>query len=137
MKHTLLALLAMLFIVPAMAAEEWKSLFKNSEVEVLYRYTDCHDEANGLHQQKILLKFVNLQNRAVEVFYTKELTFSNAQTDKPDVREFSVTVPANATVEGDCSSRDNRLFIFSKQLNFSATQLEKFELKNITIKPVQ
>ncbi len=137
MKHTLIAMLTMLFVIPAMAGEDWKTYFKNNEVEVLYRYTDCHDEANGLHQQKILLKFVNLQNKKVEVFYTKELTFSNTTNAAPDARVFSVQLEPNATVEGDCSTRNNALYIFSKQLNFSSTQLSKFGLKDFSVKPIQ
>lgn len=137
MKHLLLTILTMAMVSSASATGEWKSYFKNNEVEVLYRYSDCHDEANGIHQQKILLKFVNLQNKKVEVTYTKELSFSNRQNGKPDVRDFSVQLEPKATIEGTCTVKDNRLFIFSKQLNFEATKLEKFELKNISVKPLQ
>jgi len=136
-KHLLFALLTILMVLPAMAAEEWKSYFKSTEVEVLYRYTDCHDEANGLHQQKIILKFVNLQSKAVQISYGKQLTFSNKQASKPDVHQFTVKLAPNATMQGDCTTKNNALFIFSKQLNFSSTQLEKFELQNISVKPAQ
>lgn len=136
MKHLLLTFLTIAMVTSASAAEEWKSYFKNNEVEVLYRYSDCHDDANGIHQQKILLKFVNQQNKKVEVFYTKQLDFSN-HTGTPDVRDFSVQLEPKATVEGTCTVKDNRLYIFSKQLNLEATKLEKFELKNIIVKPLQ
>ena len=136
MKHLVLTFLTIAMVTSASAAEEWKSYFKNNEVEVLYRYSDCHDDANGIHQQKILLKFVNQQNKKVEVFYTKQLDFSK-QAGTPDVRDFSVQLEPNATVEGTCTVKDNRLYIFSKQLNFEATKLEKFELKNIIVKPLQ
>ena len=125
-----------LFSAVAFAGDNWKSYFKNNEVEILYRSAYCHDDAHGIHQQKILLKVVNLQNKKVEVYYTKDLVFSTTIT-APDVREFSVTLEPNATVEGDCNVRDNRLFIFSKQLNFSSTELKKFDLKNISVKPIQ
>lgn len=139
MKRTILPLMFVLFSAVAFAGDDWKSYFKNNEVEILYRKADCNDDANGIHQQKILLKVVNLQNKKVEVFYTKELNFSKADAtaSAPDVREFSVTLEPNATVEGDCKVRDNRLFIFSKHLNFSGTELKKFDLKNISVKPIQ
>lgn len=136
-KHTLIALLTILLVIPAMAADDWKSYFKNNEVEILYRYVDCHDDANGLHQQKILLRFVNLQNKRVELSFTKALIFSNNSSGIPDVRDFKVQLEPKAALEGDCTTRNNRLFIFSKQLNFSSTHLEKFELKNIVVKPIQ
>ncbi len=118
------------------AADGWKSYFKNSEAEILYRYEDCHDIPNGMHQQKILLRFVNFKAVPLEVFYTKELTFSNSIT-KPDIREFSVHLNQLETLEGECDSKDNRLYIFSKQLNFKSTSLKHFELKSITVKPIQ
>ena len=137
MKSTLFPLMMLFFSVTAFAGENWKSYFKNSEVEILYREAECHDNTNGIHQKKVLLKVVNLQNRKVEVFYTKELTFSNNTTTKPDVREFSVTLAPYAAIEGECTTRDNRLYIFAKQLDFSSTELTKFELTNVIVKPIQ
>ncbi len=137
MKRALLPLMMLFLSVAAFAGENWKSYFKNSEVEILYREAECHDNANGIHQKKILLKVVNLQNRKVEVFYTKELTFSNNTTAKPDVRDFSVTLEPGAAIEGECTTRDNRLYIFAKQLNLTSTELTKFELTNVLVKPIQ
>ncbi len=136
MKNTILSLLVVLCGTSVFAAD-WKTCFKNNKVEVLYQYSDCHDIVNGIHQQKILLKFVNLQNKKVEVSYDKLLTFSKAKSTSPDVRTFSVQLAPNATLQGECTTKDNRLYVFSKQLNFNSTQLEKFELKNISIKAIQ
>ena len=127
----------MLCSISVFASDDWKSYFQNKEVEILYRYSDCHDIPNGLHQQKILLKVVNLQDKKVEVFYTKELTFNTTSAEKPDVRVFSVYLGPLDTAEGDCDTKDNRLFIFSKQLNFNSTHLTHFELKDISVKIVQ
>ena len=126
----------MLFNITLFAADDWKSYYKNNEVEILYRYSDCHDIPNGLHQQKILLRFINFKDKPVEIFYTKELTFSNSLS-KPDERLFSIHLNSGETQEGACDTKDNRLFIFSKQLNFNSTSLKHFELKNISVKPIQ
>lgn len=135
MKNISLFLTVMLCSIFAFANGEWKTYFKNSEVEIQYCYTDCHDIPNGLHQQKILLRFINYSGKPVEVFYTKELTFSNSMT-KPDVREFSVHLNGGETLEAECDTKDNRLYIFSKQLNFNSTSLKHFELKNISVKTI-
>jgi hypothetical protein len=127
----------MLYSLAAFAADDWKSYFKNDEVEILYRYADCHDIPNGIHQQKILLRFVNKQNKKAEVFYKKELTFSTTSAAAPDVRLFSVVLDPQAIQEGTCDTRDNRLFMFSKQLNFKSTYLTHFDLKDITVKTIQ
>lgn len=136
MKHLLFPLVFLMLSLTTFAGENWKTYYKTKEVEIQYCEVDCHDDTNGVHQRKILLKITNRQNKKVEVYYTKELTFSNKNVERPDVREFSVTLEPNATIEGSCNSRDNRLFIFSKQLNFSSTELKKFELKNISVKPI-
>lgn len=135
-KNIVLSAFMLLSGISVFAVDGWKTYFKNNEVEIFYQYTDCHDIPNGLHQQKILLRFVNLKDKPVEVFYTKELTFSNSVT-KPDVREFSVHLNGLETLEGECDTKDNRLFIFSKQLNFNSTSLKHFELKNISVKIIQ
>lgn len=135
-KNIFLSLSILLCSLSAFATGEWKTYFKNSEVEIQYCYTDCHDIPNGLHQQKILLRFINFGSKPVEVFYTKELTFSNSMT-KPDVREFSVHLNGGETLAAECETKDSRLYIFSKQLNFNSTSLKHFELKDISVKAIQ
>lgn len=136
MKRTLFFLMMLLLTVTTFAGENWESYFKNKEVEILYREADCHDDANNVHQKKVLLKIVNLQNRKVEVYFTKELTFTGNTAAKPDIREFSVTLEPDAVAEGTCATRDNRLYIFFRQLNLQSIELEKFELKDIVVKPL-
>ncbi len=134
MKNTLVFLCTLLCSLSA--SGEWKTYFKNDGVEILFRYADCHDIPNGIHQQKILLRFINFKEKPVEIFYTKELTFSNSVT-KPDVKVFSVHLNGGETLEGDCDTKDNSVYIFSKQLNFNSTHLKHFELKDISVKPIQ
>ncbi len=101
-------------------------------------YADCHDAHNGLHQQKIFLRFVNLSNQKEEVSFTKELTFSNGKTSTADGKTFTIQLNANEEKTGDCLNKEeNALFLFSKQLNFTSTELRKFELKNISVKTIQ
>lgn len=132
----ILTVTVLLGVFTVSAAEDWKSYFKTKEVEVMYRYADCHDIPNGLHQQKILLRFANYGEKPVEVSFSKALTFSNSGA-QPDLRDFSVRLNGGEILQPDCDTKDNRLWIFSKQLNFKSTYLKRFELKDITIKTVQ
>ncbi len=117
---------------------DWTTYFKNEKIEIQFQYADCHDVHNGLHQQKIFLRFVNLSNQKEEVSFTKELTFNNGKTSNADARTFTVLLNANEEKTGECSNKeDNALFLFSKQLNFTSTELRKFELKNISVKTIQ
>lgn len=117
---------------------DWTTYFKNEKVEIQFQYADCHDVHNGLHQQKIFLRFINLSNQKEEISFTKELTFSNGKTSNADGRTFIVQLNATEEKTGDCLNKeDNALFLFSKQLNFASTELKKFELKNISVKTIQ
>lgn len=126
----------LLNIFYSVAADEWKSYFNNHGVEVMFRYADCHDIPNGLHQQKILLRFANYGEKPVVISFSKALTFSNSGA-QPDVRDFTVHLNGGEIIQPDCDTKDNRLWIFSKQLNFKSTHLKHFELQNITVKTVQ
>jgi len=126
------------FLSSSLFSADWTTYFKNEKVEIQYQYADCHDEHNGIHQQKVFLRFVNLSNQKEEVSFTKELAFSNGKTSNADARIFTVQLNANEEKTGDCLNKtDNALYLFSKQLNFSSTELRKFELKNISIKTIQ
>lgn len=136
MKLFLTAITCLLY--SSVFSTDWTTYFKNEKVEIQYQYADCHDEHNGIHQQKIFLRFVNLSNQKEEVSFTKELTFSNGRTSTADGKTFIVLLNANEEKTGECSNKeDNALFLFSKQLNFTSTELRKFELKNISVKIIQ
>ncbi|MCW5906932.1 MAG: hypothetical protein KIS94_03665 [Chitinophagales bacterium] len=126
---TLLLLLAVAF---AQAADEWTSYYADNSVQIFYRYADCHDDANGIHQQKVLFRFVNLSAAKVELSFAKELTYTNTAANAGD-KVFKISLAPNQTAEGDCQTKDKALFAFSKFLNRQAQQLTKFELKNISV----
>lgn len=133
----LLTALTCLLCSSAFSAD-WTTYFKNEKVEIQFQYADCHDVHNGLHQQKVFLRFINLSNQKEEVSFTKELTFSNGKTSNADSKTFIVQLNVNEEKTGECSNKeDNALFLFSKQLNFNSTELRKFELKNISVKTIQ
>jgi hypothetical protein len=136
-KHILLSALAACFGLNALASGDWKTYFKNEQVEILYRYSDCHDSANGIHQQKVLLKFVNLLDTKNEISFSKELIYKRGTTNSTDIKSYQVKLKANEVKEGDCSDKENALFIFSKQLNFEASELDKFYLKNISVRIIE
>ena len=138
MKHLLLTLLASGFCFSTFAADGWKVYFGNDKAQILYLYSDCHDVANGIHQQKILLKFINLTNQKQEISFSEELIYSNSP--KPvntDAKSYTVKLQPKEVKEGDCSTKDYSYFIFSKQLNFKDTELKKFELTNISVIDIQ
>lgn len=119
------------------AAHNWKTYFKNTQIEIQYCYTECHDETNGIHQQKILLRFVNLTNTKTEVSFQKELTYSPAVSVSSEAKTYTVSLSPLEQKEGNCSLKENALYIYSKQLNFESRQLTHFDLKNISVKNIE
>lgn len=136
MKNLLLLTVAFFCFTVAQAANDWKLYFSNESIEIYYTYTDCHDEANGLHQQKILYRIVNKTNSNVEVSFSKTLYYDNS---KPFTSETLNTAVVNKwdAVEGDCSNRNTALYTFIKQLDIPSKELKKCELNNITVKPIE
>lgn len=135
MKHTL-TLLTMLLVVFAYATNEWKSYYSDNSVQIFYRYTDCHDDTNGIHQQKVVFRFVNLTNKNIEVSFAKQLVYSNQTASGAD-KPFSLSLLPKQTVEGTCNEKNKTLFSYAKQLNTNCAQLQEFKLTNITVKIIQ
>lgn len=136
MKNILLLAVALCCAISSKAADDWKLYFSNGYIEIYYTYTDCHDEANGLHQQKILYRFVNKSSTNVEVSFSKDLYYTDSSPITTEAVN-KIVVNKMQQVEGDCSTRNNALYTFIKQLNIQARELKKCELKNITVKPIE
>lgn len=135
MKHTL-TLFAMLLVVFTYAADEWTNYYSDNSVQVFYRYTDCRNEADGIHQQKVVFKFVNLTGKAIAISFNKQLFYSN-QKQSGDDMPFQLTLPPKQSVEGSCNEKDKALFSFVKHLNMDGAQLQDFKLTNISITTIQ
>ena len=136
-KHIFTTAIMALFCATAFGVDDWKTYSKKDQIEIRYRSADCHDEVNGIHQQKILLQFINLSNEIKEVTFSKELIYSGSASVANDVKSYSLLLQPGETKEGLCSDKNKVLFIFSKQLNLQSRELEKFELKNISTKTIQ
>jgi hypothetical protein len=137
MKRFCLFVLCLVMASTTFAANEWKEYFSNESVKIFYRYVDCHDKANGIHQQKVLLKFENITPKNIQITFGKTTVYLNSKASTDDVKAYKVTVQAGKSVEGECDTRDNTLFIFSKHLDFSGPELKKFDLTNISVKTIE
>lgn len=115
----------------AFASGEWATYYNSQSVQILYRFEDCHDDVNGIHQQKVFFKFVNLSGKNVTVNFAKQLTYSG-RTSTGD-KAYTLTLKPGQTLQGDCTTHDKTFFSFAKHLNMEGSKLEKFDLKNITV----
>lgn len=133
--NKLLGLLVLILSTSCIQAQDvWENYFQDSRVKVEFRYTDCHDVVNGIHQQKILLRFLNLTNSSIEVSYQRKPDYGEGYTYETNLQHISLG--ANAVIEGSCSEKDKSLFFFSRHLNKQGRSLHRFELANIHTKIV-
>lgn len=121
---------------------DWKLYKETNGVQVYQMTKECHDDANGLHQELILLKVINTTSQNMKVSWTLEAWYDNKCTtchnpDDPEY-QFSVKVNAGESVSGSCDiSEGQTLKIFKGFLNKENTaKLTKFELNNLKANPI-
>jgi len=135
-KQLLLLLLGTVLTTGVYAGSDWKLYYENSSVKIYYSYTECHDVANGLHQEKVILKFENLTGQKQQITFSKLLKYSTGKETSTDV-DYQLVLNPGQVLEGDCDNRDKALYIFSKMLENPQSILQKFDLKNIIVKPIE
>ncbi|MCF8218532.1 MAG: hypothetical protein K9I29_03925 [Bacteroidales bacterium] len=142
---TIIATAVLFFLlVPRLNAQEseWKLYKEVNGVQIYEKPTECHDEANGLHQEMILLKFVNTTSRDFNITWTLEAWYDGTCTtchdpDNPEY-QFSTKLKAGESIQGTCDTEEGKtLRIFKGFLDKDNTAtLTKFELKNIKANPL-
>ena len=138
MKSIFIACLALIPIM-VFSQENWKSYFKNESVTIEYLYEECHNEQNGSHKQYVLLRISNISDKALEIKFTKEFWYddkcTNCNSNSPEHQAILKLKP-NSIDEGSCGTSNTALKIFSKFLDMKKSQLTRFELKNISVSPL-
>lgn len=132
----ILFFLGILLTLSVSASGEWASYYADKSVQILYRHEDCHDEINGIHQQKVLFKFVNLTGKTISISFTKELTYTGRPASSGD-KGYTLTLKPGQSIEGDCTYKDKTFYAFAKHLNMDGTTLQKFDLKNISVTTIE
>ncbi len=122
------------------AQDAWKNHSRTAELEINYRYEECHDVVNGTHKSIVMLQFVNLTNKQLSVSYNKHAWYNDickGCENTPESR-MGIRLAPNETKAGSCADKQTKaLYIFDKMLNVKANTLQKFELANIQITTVQ
>lgn len=124
--------------------EQWKFLLTQNNVTFYYRVTACHDDANSIHSEYVLLKIENASDQPVQVSWTVLMYYNNMcwNCGKQDPEYIkTVQIDPGKSVEGRCFETGNKtLRIFSKFLDYKdrpESTLTNFKLVNIEIKPLK
>ena len=129
-----LSLLIGCFSFILLKAEQPKEAFNNEQLSITYTNSNCHDNPNGIHQEKVLLSFLNKTNQTITVTFDRNLWYNDvALNTSGNEKKFTVVLAPNQQITGQCSTRDKALSIFSKHLDFKGRQLTKFALDNVLI----
>lgn len=141
MKEVLFTLLCLAsWLTNATAQDAWKNYSRTAELEINYRYVECHDNANGTHKSIVVLQFVNLTGNHLSVSYNKQAWYNNeckGCENTPESR-MGIRLAPNETRTGTCEDKKIKaLYIFDKMLDVQAAVLQKFELGNLQIINVQ
>ena len=120
------------------ANNTWK-LYKSVDgIEIYTANKECHDFANGIHYDYIVLKFVNKTSVSKKITWSENLYYNgkcygcDGNSDKP---LFVVELDPNESKEGGCEKDDGDTFrIFNRFLNYTdKPTLTKFELMKLIV----
>ena len=139
-KIIIISIISVIFFLihSSFTTNEWTLYYQSNGIQLYYQEADCDDVSNGLFQKFIIIKVINTTDFKVRINWEKELWYNNKCTTCSGENEGSTTeftsLPKSETV-GDCNNRD--FSIFQSFKNHKDTPvLTRFELKNITIKPI-
>jgi len=141
MKRTFAILLTLItFLSFSQENEKDWNLYKEvNGIKINYKYQECHDVHNGIHQELVLFQFVNKTENDIKIDFDFSLIYSNTKSliSKTSEQRKQILIKKLSTYESSCF--ENREYtIFSKFLNYTdKSELQKFDLKNIKINPTK
>jgi hypothetical protein len=141
-KQILIILFALIAFSANTKAEnptKWILHSEQNGVQVYYRYENCDDNVNDIHQQMVILKFVNTTNQNLSVEWDLEAYYNDICTTcgkKDKEQHFSTQLSAGEIKIGNFENRatQKELLIFAKFTKMeSKVKLTKFNLANMKI----
>ena len=119
---------------------EWQLYKEFTGILVYYRSIACNDNANGIYQQKILLKFVNTTDTDLKISWKLQLWYNgNCLTcnDRKGEYSYDRILKGGGFIEGSCDEHQDGMNIFSKFLNYKKIpELTNFEMGGVTVTPL-
>ncbi len=115
---------------------EWQLYKDVNGIHIYSKQIECNDEANGLFQEVVILKFVNTTKNDFTIKWDYELWYDNkcwtCDSKNSKENQKSISIDSQQVVVGDCENKNKVLRIFKRYTNHNDTSvLTKFELKNI------
>lgn len=116
----------------------WVLYKEINNVQIFVCNKDCHDNANGLHYEYLLLKFINTSSQSKQIKWSEKLFYNGncvGCEEKSNELSFEAELLPNQTKQGECNDNNDTFRIFSKFLNYKDNPyLTNYELNNIEVK---
>ena len=112
-------------------SQEWLPYSSNEKLQIDYKYMTCNDDANGIHQEKVLFKYTNLTENSLDVSLSITSSYINngkEYSTKPDVKIINLILSPGQVLEGTCQEKNKALFLFSKMIDTEASALKNFTI---------
>ncbi len=117
---------------------EWKLYNEINDIQIFVQNCNCHDNANGIHQEYILLKILNTSLQNKKISWSEKLYYNGNCVncdEKNSELFFETELLPNQEKHGNCIDNYETFRIFSKFLNYKdKPYLTKYELINIVVK---
>ncbi|MNJ83966.1 hypothetical protein D3C87_13990 [compost metagenome] len=116
-------------------AQEWQTYYDEGGIAIQYQLTEIDDPQLGIHHARIVFRYENKTNQAVQLSFNRMITYSDSETAKPQEKTFTVSIPANSSIEYNSSnSKDKTFYLFAQdKKNTIKRSLVSFDIKNVTI----
>lgn len=129
----LIALITYLFVQAQVT--DWKQYKSLPELDVMYKTEEVHDQANDIHQEYIVLKFINKSNDKLLITWnTERYQGAKCTTCGNDEYKYSLVLEPMQSIEGANATSAQKLKIFVKHLNLpNNNPFTKFELGGLKV----
>lgn len=134
MKAITFLLFAILF-ASGSKAQEWQTFYEGQEITIQYRPIEINDPQLGIHHTRIVFRYENKTSNPIQVDFNRTITYSDSEADKPQEKTYTVSIPANSSIEYNTSNTNDKTFYLFAQdkKNTIKRSLISFDIKDIKI----
>jgi hypothetical protein len=116
-------------------AQEWQTYYEDQGVTIQYRLVEIDDPQLGIHHARIVFHYENKTSNEIQLNFIRTISYTDSETAKPQEKVFSVSIPANSSIEyNQANSMDKTYYLFAQdKKNRIKKSLISFDIKEITI----
>lgn len=116
-------------------AQEWQTYSESQGITIQYRPAEINDPQSGIHHTRIVFRYENKTGNAIQLNFRRLTTYSGDEAAKPQEKEFTVSIPANSSVEyNEANAHDKTFYLFAQdKKNTIKRSLINFDIRDVTI----